>query len=294
MRVMTLLAACLMSVAPLAMAEDAPAPDVVAKPATDEQADAALEVFKDAFRARGLKGDEKLMQKEYAMRALAKVQHRRVIDALAKVTRDRSPDVRTAAVAHLSKQHVHAGYAGHRVLEAMRKWKKDETFTMACLSAITTLKCLLADNDLRDLLKHKDHAIRKHALLTIGALKDMRMLDDLLALLKKLKLDKGASWEGAEASVDTGTAGDGDQKAAESKAKAAAAKNKKSGRRSGAKSRDIGPIVLEALKNLTDQEFDGSIQAKKWAEDNAKAIADQKNRLAIRAKEQAAQIKPKK
>ena len=292
---LTLLAFLAFAVAmPLAFAEEPAPKDETPKLASDAQAKAALDTFKDAFKARGLKGDEKLMQKEFAMRALAKVQHRSVIDALAKITRDRSPDVRTSAVTHLGKQRALSGYAGHRILQAMRKQKKDATFTMACLSAISKLGCLLADADIRELMKHSDYSIRKQALLAIGQLQDMRMLDDLLGLLKELKLDKGVTWEGAEATVDTGTAGDGDQKAAEAKAKAQAAKNKKAGRRGARSQRDIGPIVLEALKLLTGEEFDGSIMAKEWTEANAKDIEDKQKRLAIRAKDQAGEIKPKK
>ena len=288
MRVLSLLVAALLFASPVGAEEAKPL-----KPATDAQAEAALEVFKDAFKARGMKGEEKVVQKVFAMRTLAKTQHRNVIDALAKATKDRSIDVRTGAVTYLGQQKLLAGYAGHRVLEAMRKWKKDTTFTMAALSSVSQLGCLLADKDIRELMKHKDYAVRKQALLTIGQLQDMRMLDDLLGLLKDLKIDKGVSWDGAEASVDTGTAGDGDQRAAERAAKAKAAKNKKGGRRAGRRQRDIGPIVLEALKLLTGEEFDGSISAKEWVTANQKSIDDQKGRLKVRAKDQADQLKKK-
>ena len=294
MRLLALVVLVMPVFTPVSWAEEAPALDARPALATDAQAEAAVVSFKESFRARGLKGDERLMQREYAMREFAKVQHRKVIDELAKVTRNRNADIRTSAITHLGKQRALAGYAGHCVLEAMRKWKKDATFTMASLSAISALDCLLAKGDIRDLMKHNDYSIRKQALLTIGELKDMRMLDDLVALLKELKLEKGVTWDGASAAVDTGTAGDGDQKAAEAKAKAAAGKNKRGGRGRGASQRDIGPAVLEALKDLTDQEFDGSIEAKKWADENVKTIAEMKDRLGIRAKDQAAEVKPPK
>lgn len=274
-----------------AQAEEAPAKPAEARLATDAQADAALATFKDAFKARGLKGDDKLMAKEYAMRALAKYQHKRIVDALAKVTRDRSVDIRTAALRHLGTQHLLAGYAGRKVMDAMKKWKKDSTFVMASLSAIASLKCFIADERIRELMKHNDYSIKKQALLTVGELVDMRMLDDLVALLTELKIDKGVSWDGASATHDTGTAGDGDQKAAEAKAKAAAAKNKKAGRRAGRTQRDIGPVVLEALKRLTGEEFSGSIEAKAWVEANADMIKAAKERLTVRAKDQTAELK---
>ena len=281
----------LVAAAPARAEEAPPKADDGPTLATDAQAEAALEVFKDAFKARGLKGDDKLMAKEYAMRALAKQHHKSIVDALAKITKDRSIDVRTAAIRHLGSQQALAGYAGRKVLDAMKKWKKDATFTMASLSALASLKCYIADNELRDLMKHKDYSIKKQALLTVGDLVDMRMLDDLVALLVELKIDKGVSWDGASATHDTGTAGDGDQKAAEAKAKAAGAKNKKAGRRAGRTQRDIGPVVLEALKRLTGQEFAGSIDAKAWVEENGEIIAKAKERLTIRAKDQAQELK---
>ena len=298
MRWIVPLLALVVGLSPAVAEEPADAPDAQeAKPApklaTDAQAKAALESFKEAFKARGLKGDERLMQREFAMRALSKVQHRAVVDALAKVTKNRSPELRTAAVTHLGKQTLLPGYAGHQVLRAMGKWKKDDTFSMACLAAITSLKCLIADDVLRPLLAHKDYGLRKEALLTIGRLKDVRLLPEVFELAKALKIGSGSSWEGGEASVDTGTAGSGDQKAAEAKAKAEAKANKQAGRRGAGAQRDIGPVVLETLKLLTGEEFTDADMAKAWMDEQAASLAAQKEALAERAKAQTAELKKK-
>jgi hypothetical protein len=246
--------------------------------ASDEEAQAALKVFQVDFKARGKKGDEKIAEQDWAMRELAKVQHKDVVDALAKVTRNRSVDLRTAAVLQLGRQRALPGYAGEAVTKAMAKNTKDATFLMAGLEAIGSLRYLGASELLVELMRHHDYAVQKNALVTMGALKDTRFLEEIVKLMKALRLEKGAKWDGVTATHDTGTAGDHDQKAAEAAGKAAEAKNKQKGKRAARSSRDLGPVVLEVAKALTGQEFTGSINAREWMAENKaeldKAIAE--------------------
>ncbi len=90
-RLLALSLAALPVVAVRAHAEPpaAPAPAPAAKPlATDAEVEAALAKFKEDFKAKGLKGDDKLSQKDFALKELAKLQHLKVVDALASVFRD--------------------------------------------------------------------------------------------------------------------------------------------------------------------------------------------------------------
>jgi len=255
--------------------------------ASDDVATEALKVFKTAFKAKGYKGEEKVAEQDWALRQLAKVQHPKVVDALAKVTKHRDELLRTAALIQLGAQRRIPGYAGLAVIEAMKRQKKDSTFLMAGLDAIANLRYMGAREVLVTLMKHHDYAVVKNTLVTIGRMEDKRFVDDIVKLMKALKIEKGAKWDGASASHDSGAAGDHDQKVAEKKAKAAIAKNKGKGKRSAKSMRDLGPIVLEVAFQLTGQQFSGGVAARKWlSEHRAEVDADVKL-LADAAKKQA-------
>jgi hypothetical protein len=246
--------------------------------ASDEEAAEALAAFKKAFAARGLKGDDKLAEQDFALRELSAVQHPKVIQAIAKETKNRSIEIRTAAVLYLGRQRAFPATAGEQIVAAMKRNGKDATFLMAGLEAIGELGYLGATEMLADLMKHPDYAVVKNALVTIGELKDARFIEEICKLLKELKIEAGASWDGVEAHVDTGTAGDADQKAAEAQGKAMEAANKQKGKRAARTQRDLGPVVLMTMKDLTGESFTGGIAARKWLEENkdlvARAIAD--------------------
>jgi hypothetical protein len=257
---------------PLWADEKKEAEEAIPPVASDAQAKEALATFKKDFRARGLKGDEKLGEQDFALRTLAKVQHRSVVDALAKVTKNRSIDLRTSAVLRLGEQRALPGYAGAAVVKAMDRNSKDPTFLMAGLEAIGRLQYLGATEVLRDMMKHPDYAVRKNALVTIGEIKDHRFIEEIVKLMKQLKLEKGAKWDGVEVHYDSGASGDEDQRTAERMGHAAEAKNKGKGKRSARNQRDIGPIVLELMYELTGQRVSGGVEARKWLAANKEAV----------------------
>jgi len=240
--------------------------------ATGEEVAEALAAFKKAFKAKGMKGDEKLAEQDWAIRQLAEVQHPKVVDALVKLTKHRSEEIRTSAVIQLGAQRRIPGYAGHAVGAAMKRHGKDATMQMAGLAAIANLRYLGATEIIQKLMGHHDYAVKKNALVTIGKLEDHRFIDEIVKLMKALKLEKGASWDGVEVNYDTGASGDSDQKMAEKLGKAAAAKNKKKGRGSARSQRDIGPVVLELMFDLTGEQFTGGIAARKWLGENRKHV----------------------
>lgn len=261
--------------------------------ASDEEAAEALATFKVAFKAKGLKGDEKIAEQDYAMRELAQVQHPKVVDALVKATKNRNVDVRTGAVLQLGKLRGLPAYAGRAVVEAIGRNAKDATFVMAGLESIGELQYVGAFKLLKDLMKHHDYAVMKNALVTIGELKDVRFIEEIFKLMKELKLEKGAKWDGVSVTYDTGTAGTHDQEMAEAIGRAQEAKNKKKGKKGARSQRDLGPIVLQAMKALTGQEFTGSIQARKWLDANKKDVAALVKAFEKLVKEQQAELKKK-
>ena len=217
--------------------KEAPIPPI----ASDEEVEQALAEFKEAFKAKGLKGDERSAERDFAMEQLAAYQHKKVVDTIAKKMRHADEYVRLAAVVHLGSQRALPAYAGKKIAEMAKKFRKDLYFLISAFDAMGKLKYLGAREQLADGLRHQDFGVKKAAIAAIGNIGEYRLL---YAMLKEVGIDaervasepegggqpeqegERIEWEGAEAHVDTGTAGDGDQKAAEKAAKEQAAANK--------------------------------------------------------------------
>jgi uncharacterized membrane protein YgcG len=233
-------------------AAPAPAPAPAAKPAptiaSDEEAAAAIAAYKEAWKAKGLKGDDKLSQRDWALDELSKVQHPLVAAELGDVARAGEGDLKLIAVIYLARQKALPGVAGEQVLQSMQKNAKDVAFLLSALQTLGKLRYLGGDDNLKDLLKSQDWAVRKYAITAVGQVGDMRLVDELLKFLGvdlknapppaptggkgdesggKEVVEEGYSWDGAEATVDHGDA-DNTKENAEAKAKAEAeiARNK--------------------------------------------------------------------
>ena len=285
-----LFAVLLVLLAPPVLAEEPEEkPDPIPPMASDEEAKEALTLFKDEWKARGYKGDEKTAVRERAMRKFAETQHPIVTERLYKLTGDRNEDISTLAVMYLGRQRALPGYAGKHVLKAAEKHQNDPVFVMFAVDAISELDYRLQIEFLRKLLKHKDEMVRKVAILKVGDMKEMRMFEDLLQLAKDLKIDKGWKTEGHEVRVDTGAAGDKDQKAAEAKYKQKYGNSARKARSSGRAMRDLKPILLESMKRLTGEEFFSRKNAEDWAKANAERMAKEKKALTAQAMKQRAE-----
>ncbi len=304
----------------------AAAPAPAAKPlATDAEVEAALVKFKEDFKAKGLKGDDKLSQKDFALKELAKLQHPKVVDALASASRDADETVRMLGVIYLGDQSALPGPAGKRVVEATTRGAVEDAFRMTCLQQIGRLKYLGARETIKDALKAQSYAVKKSALAAAGRTGDVRLLRDVVAVIGvelpadgagggsdpqssgKEVTQEGYSWEGAEASVDTGTAGDSDQKAAEAAAKAQAAANQAAAGKGGggpggggeggargaggaARSpKELIPTVLGVLKQLTGRTFANAGEFKKWFVENHKDLVEKAKALDDQEKAQKSQ-----
>ncbi|MDJ0972831.1 MAG: hypothetical protein QNJ98_00045 [Planctomycetota bacterium] len=243
LRTRTLLAlfALLIALAPAAVADDE------VQLATDEEAKEALAVFKKEYKAKGLKGDDKLMQRDFAMKNLVKTQHKMIADELGKLVKKNDEDIRTLAVIYLGEMRGVPGTAGKHIVAAMKKHKKDTIFLMSALDAVGYLRYLGAGDEIVDLMNHKDFALKKYAIRSAGWIQDIRLMPALLKLLgievkadkgdsgkesdkgdggKEAEVEEGYSWDGVEVNYDTGTPGDHDQKMAEKIGKEQLAKNK--------------------------------------------------------------------
>jgi hypothetical protein len=233
---------------PTAPPAEAKAPAPIA-PATDAEAEAALATYKEEFKARGLTGDDRLAQRDFAMSRLAKVQHAKVVDALGAVSRAGDPILRTLAVIYLGEQRAHTGLAGAHVAAAAKRGD-DRVLLMSALQAIGRLRYLGARDVLKSALQHQDYAVKKVAILSVGETGDLRLLEDVARVVGldigkevakageaaapgssgKEEKTEGYSWDGVDVTYDTGTAGDGDQKMAEAIGKAQMAANEAAAR----------------------------------------------------------------
>jgi hypothetical protein len=230
---------------PAAPAAPAPAPAQAPALATDAEAAAALATFKESWKAKGLKGDERVSQRDWALDELSKIQHPLIVAELGSVAKTGDDDLKLIAVIYLARQKALPGKAGEQVLAALQKNGKDVAFVLSGLQTLGKLRYLGADESLRDFLKNDDWAIRKYAITAVGQVGDMRLVDELLKILGvdlkaappsaaqdekkggKEVVEEGYSWEGAEATVDHGDA-DNTKENAEAKAQAEAeiARNK--------------------------------------------------------------------
>lgn len=258
-------------------------------PLADEaEAKEALGVFKVDFKARGFKGDEKLAMKEVAMRTLAHTQHPLVADRLYKLTRDRNADIRTLAILYLGYQRAIPGYAGPLVAKAIKTQNSDAVFAMFGVEAIENLDYRGGIDLMRALMAHKDEGVKKVAVLYIGDAQEWRMLPDLLALMKEMKIDKGWKTEGHEVRYDSGAAGDADQKKAEAIYKAKYGKGKGKAKSGGRAMRDMKPVLLETMKNLTGKDFFQGASAREWADENQELVTKEQKALdELEAKQKA-------
>lgn len=304
---------------------------VVPKADSDEDVAEALEAYKVAFKAKGLRGDDRTAQRDYAMEQLSAYQHKKVIDALAKAMRHSDENVRLAAIVHMGSQTAHPAYAGKAVAKMMQRFRKDEYFMISAFETLGKIKYLGAKDYLEAGLKHHDFGVKKAAIAAIGETRDFRLLS---AMLKEVGIDaervaaapegggqpeqvgESYEWEGAEAHVDTGTAGDGDQKAAEKQAKEQAAANEakakqqaKMGKTGGSLGGGVGQgggrggssrskqelihPIKTALAKLTGEDFNDAKSIFAWLRANEKAMVQKAKEVTVAEKAQKAAEKKK-
>jgi hypothetical protein len=278
------LASVLLWLAAPAVRAEEPAKEEAPKPvpplATTAEAKAAIAAFKAEFKGKDV------AKKADAVDALGAVNHPFVVDELIKVTKHKDPELRAAAYQNLERQRAIPDVAGKAAMSGIDFKSKDVALITHVIDTVEVLRHRGSLPVLLALCRHDDHAIVRAALDAIGDMKDVRALDAVLELLKELKVEDGVKWDGASASVDTGTAGDGDQKAAEAQAKAAAAGNARKGKSAARRMRSAGEIVYLVLKDLTGEAFASGKEARAWAEKHKDALAAKKKALDDEQKQQ--------
>lgn len=258
---------------PAGKVEEKPAAKPVPPLATTAAAKEAIAKFKASFKGKdvGVKAD--------AVDTLGVVNHPFVLDELLKVTKNKDAEIRAAAYFNLGRQRAVADLVAKALIPTADPKSKDVGHLTEVIDTLKLVGARSATPALLALCHHEDHGVVRWALDAIGDLKDVRALDEILALMKELKVEEGVKWDGAEASVDTGDPGTGDQQAAQAQATAAAAANARKGKASARKMRSAGEILYSVLEDLTGEKFGSGKEARAWLEKNKAKVEERSKAL---------------
>lgn len=244
-----------------------------AEPHTDAQVGPALEAYRrDA-------GGEDLEKRIRALRTLGRWRHKDVLKELKRVL-GKEPDLELKAVAAegLGHQLCFAAEAGRALadfLKAQEGWASqtdpqspeaqqrtayEARVLVACWGSVGALGWKDAWKEWKDYIDHEHDDVASAAITAFGRVKEYRALPSLLEWFNIYP--DGVSWEGGSVRVDTGAAGDKDQKAAQ-----AAWKAKYGGRAKKARPAVVDAL-LRAVREITGQEFTKPAQLKQWMDEN--------------------------
>jgi hypothetical protein len=236
-------------------------------PASEDAATAALDAFEKAFGAKSIE------EKQAAVYALHDVPHDRVLAKLGGLLRDKRPEIRNVAALAIGGQRHDVAKAGGVLMKALKAQRDDEDVIASILQAICELKYKGYWPDLTKLLWDDRPPVVIRSLDVVAANKDWRATHELVKLFKE-KIDRAVKWQTGEETVDTGAAGDADQKAAEaawnakygpggSKAKAEAKRKSDQGR-----GIDFTRPLRKAAKAITGHDFDTGLDFEDWLVEN--------------------------
>jgi hypothetical protein len=233
-------------------------------------------------------------EKQNLVYDLHDVMHDDVIDQLEKIAlRDREPAVRNVAALSLGGQQHNVAKAGKALQKIFDKQQKEEEVLASVLQAMAELKYLGYWPKAEKLMRDERSSIVIRTLDLLAANKDYRALPKLLEMYE-VALPKRMKWKTGSVTVDTGAAGDADQKAAE------AAFNKKYGRggskmkakaKAKAKAfdeRNFSTQLRKCVKAITGESFDTALGFEDWYVENYVEVWRKIARMEGRNVEQAA------
>lgn len=262
-----------------------PAPAPLPAVASNADAKAAITAFKASFKGSDID------KKAQAVFDLAKVQHPTVVAEISKLLTNRNLDIKAVAAMALGDQRALPAAAGERIDASLEANATDAAFLCSAIDSIEALVHRGSLPFLIKLFKHPDPGVAKSAMSAVGGMKDVRALDTFLEMVKELKLDEGVKWEGGEVHVDTGAAGDTDQKAAEAAYAAKYGGNAAKGKAAGRRMRDMKEVVLDVLKDLTGEQFRSGAAFREWIAAHKAELDAKKKALDVEQAKQEADKK---
>ncbi len=221
---------------------------------SDEAAKAAIDRFERDFASR----DEG--RRMNAIVFLAQTKNDLVTKKLGALLSNPNLEVRQAAALTLDGQYQNPDLAGELLRKALLAEEESEVGKNIAL-ALGRIGYVKAIPDMGEVMKKAGDVFLKIEILkSFGKMKDRSALLPILDLW--LLEPHGYSWEGGEESVDTGTPGDADQKAAEAKYKA-----KHKNDRRGAPPpmlKTYVQTIAETVFKITGEKLSGPTELMRW------------------------------
>ncbi len=262
-----------------------------------DEAKAAIQEFDKAFKAA-----KEIEEKQNLVYNLHDVPHDLVIKRLEKLLRHKDPAVRNVAALALGGQAHNVPLAGSVLMRTYARDFKSTEVLSSVLEAMTELKYLGYWPKAEPALKDERNAVIIRILELLGTNEDWRAIPRLLELYRVV-MPKKVSWSTGEVKVDTGAAGDADQKAAEAEFNrkygrgGSKAKAKAKAKARGIDLRNFSTQIRKCVKKITDQDFDTAWDFEDWYVDNyllvARKIAEMKGTDADAAVAKAKKELPK-
>ena len=287
-----LLLALLASIgAPRAFAEEgagdddaAAAPVVDVRPHSDEVVAAALERFKKSFAKPSMDARLRILQ------WLGRHRHKKVLRTLSKIlTRDRNLEIKAMAARGIGYQLSEAKSARKVLTKALDKFKRygsreapeddeieaineeEAQILVACVDGLRALHPHAPKRHKRDgwdaiepLIDHMHDDVAIAVFRYCGETKEYRGLPRILEWFNYYP--DGHSWNGASATVDTGTAGSADAKAARAKVQRAMAGRKKKARP------DAHAEMAKAVEQITGEALKDPKALTAWMKENKRLL----------------------
>lgn len=259
---------CFLLFASFLRAHDAPKP-----PASEEEAKAALAAFEELLRAA-----KSVEERQHAVYDLRDVRHDLVLARIEKLLRAKESGVRNVAALALGGQVQSAERAGTLLMKTFEAQYKDDQVLASVLMSVKDLKYLKYWPAVEVCLKDERNSIVIGSLNLLGHNQDYRALPRLLEMYR-ISLPKRVSWSTGEVNVDTGAAGDADQKAAEA---AFSAKYGEGGSKEKAKAkakarsqddRNFSTELRRTVKAITGQDFPTAVDFEDWYLENYTTVA---------------------
>jgi len=245
---------------------------LAAEPASEEQAKEALARFKEAFRTKEIEA------RQMAVYELHDVRHELVLKELAKLLRHRDVEIRNVAALAVGGQSQDLRKAGELLMKSYKKDFDEEDVISSVIDAMAELRYMGYWPEVQKALKDDRSGVVVRCFELIGTNKDWRAFPDLVDMYKEV-MPRRISWSTGTVNVDTGAAGDADQKAAE------AAFNAKYGRggskmkakaKAKAKSfdlRNFSTQLRKCMKAITGEDFDNAFDVEDWWVENYEMVA---------------------
>lgn len=245
---------------------------LAADPVPDEKAQEAILRFQEDFKAKETEA------KQHAIYDLHEVPHDLVLKELEKLLKNKDPDLRNVAALAVGGQSHAPDKAGALLMRVYEKDFPTEDVLSSALEAMAELKYMGYWPQLKRALKDDRSGIVIRCFDLLAANQDWRALPDLVDLYREI-MPRRISWSTGSVTVDTGAAGDTDQKAAEAefnrrygqggskeKAKAKAKAN-------AIDLRNFSTQLRKCVKQITGQDFDNAFDLEEWWLENFVMVA---------------------